>query len=421
MVTESRLSLHGGQPSAAFDVERVRQDFPILHQEVNGKPLVYLDNGATTQKPQSVIDTVAGYYANDNSNVHRAAHALSDRATSAFEESRKKVSILINSPTPEQVIWTRGTTEAINLVASSWGSQNLNQGDRIVVSVMEHHSNIVPWQLLAERTGAEVVPVPITPEGELDMDALRGVLNERVKLVAIGHVSNALGTVNPVQEIARLAHTVGALVLVDGAQGPSHLFVDVQELECDFYAFSGHKLFGPTGIGVLWGKAELLNQMPPYQGGGEMIERVSFEGTTFNAAPFRFEAGTPNIAGVIGLGAAVDYLNSLDRQAAFAHEDQVIGYARERAGQIAGMQVIGRAKQSIGILSFLIDGAHPSDIGMLLDQQGIAVRAGHHCTQPLMQFLKIPGTARASFSFYNTKEEVDCLFNALEKVQSMFA
>lgn len=401
--------------TVSFDVEAVRRDFPILDQQVNGRPLAYLDNGATTQKPLSVIKAVADYYRNDNANVHRAAHELSDRATQAFEQARAKVAQFIGSPSAEQLVWTRGTTESINLVAATWGVSNVSKGDRILVSVMEHHSNIVPWQLLAERVGAEVVPVPVSAKGELEMSVFTDLLDERVKMVAMAHVSNALGTVNPIQEIVRLSHRVGATVLVDGAQGPSHLNVDVQELGCDFYAFSGHKLFGPTGIGVLWGKQDLLEAMPPYQGGGEMIQRVSFEGTTFNSVPFRFEAGTPNIAGVIGLGAAVDYLSELDREAAFAHEHQVLNYAFERASGIEGLKRYGMAAHQVGIFGFLIDGVHPSDLGTLLDKQGVAVRTGHHCTQPLMEFFNIPGTVRASFAFYNTTGEVDRLFEGLEK------
>lgn len=401
--------------TVSFDVEAVRRDFPILDQQVNGRPLAYLDNGATTQKPLSVIKAVADYYRNDNANVHRAAHELSDRATQAFEQARAKVAQFIGSPSAEQLVWTRGTTESINLVAATWGVSNVSKGDRILVSVMEHHSNIVPWQLLAERVGAEVVPVPVSATGELEMSVFTDLLDERVKMVAMAHVSNALGTVNPIQEIVRLSHRVGATVLVDGAQGPSHLNVNVQELGCDFYAFSGHKLFGPTGIGVLWGKQDLLEAMPPYQGGGEMIQRVSFEGTTFNSVPFRFEAGTPNIAGVIGLGAAVDYLSELDREAAFAHEHQVLNYAFERASGIEGLKRYGMAAHQVGIFGFLIDGVHPSDLGTLLDKQGVAVRTGHHCTQPLMEFFNIPGTVRASFAFYNTTGEVDRLFEGLEK------
>ncbi|MEQ8955651.1 MAG: cysteine desulfurase, partial [Gammaproteobacteria bacterium] len=415
----SRINSIASLETVNFDVEAVRRDFPILDQQVNGRPLAYLDNGATTQKPLGVINAVDYYYRNDNANVHRAAHALSDRATHAFEQARTRVAQFINSPSAEQVVWTRGTTEAINLVAATWGVANLKKGDRILVSVMEHHSNIVPWQLLAERVNAEVIPVPVSAKGELETGALTELLDERVKMVAIGHVSNALGTVNPVQEIVRLAHAVGAKVLVDGAQGPSHLDVDVQELGCDFYAFSGHKMFGPTGIGVLWGKQALLEAMPPYQGGGEMIEHVSFKGTTFNSVPFRFEAGTPNIAGVVGLGAAVDYLSELDREAAFAHEHKVLSYAFERASGIEGLKRVGMAQHQVGIFSFLIDGVHPSDLGMLLDKQGIAVRTGHHCTQPLMEFFNIPGTVRASFAFYNTTDEVDRLFEGLEKAREL--
>lgn len=403
-----------------FDVEQVREDFPILREQVNGHPLVYLDNAATTQKPQAVIDAIVHYYCHDNSNVHRGAHTLAERATAKFEAARTKVTEFLNAPSSDQVLWTRGTTEGVNLVASSWGRVNLQAGDRVLVSAMEHHSNIVPWQMAAEATGAKVEAIPVDATGTLDVQAFADMLDERVKMVSIGHVSNALGTVNPVQDIIALAHRVGARVLVDGAQAVSHWSVDVQALDCDFYAFSAHKLFGPTGIGVLYGKRELLEAMPPYQGGGEMIERVSFAGTTYNQLPYKFEAGTPDIAGAIGLGAAVDYLNQMDRVAAAAHEQTVLAYAEERARDFPGITLVGTSAQKISVLSFLMEGTHPNDLGFLLDQQGIALRTGHHCAQPLMEQYGIPGTVRASFSFYNTLAEVDRLFAGLEKARQFF-
>lgn len=402
-----------------FDVERVRADFPILQQQVNGHPLVYLDNAATTQKPQAVIDAISDYYCHDNSNVHRGAHALSDRATAKFEAARQKVADFIHAGSSAQIIWTRGTTEAINLVAASWGSARLKAGDRILVSAMEHHSNIVPWQIVAEKTGAQVEVIPVDETGTLDIKAFAMMLDHRVRMVSVNHVSNALGTINPVADMVRLAHDAGALVLVDGAQAIAHWPIDVQALDCDFYTFSGHKLFGPTGIGVLYGRRELLDAMPPYQGGGEMIETVSFSGTTYNQLPYKFEAGTPDIAGAIGLGAAVDYVNALDRAAAAAHEDALLAYARDKALQVPGLRLVGTARDKVAVLSFVLDGTHPSDIGMLMDQQGVAVRTGHHCAQPLMDQYQLPGTVRASFSIYNTFDDVDRLFAALEKARGM--
>lgn len=402
-----------------FDVERVRADFPILQQQVNGHPLVYLDNAATTQKPRAVIDAISDYYCHDNSNVHRGAHALSDRATAKFEAARQKVADFIHADTSAQIIWTRGATEAINLVAASWGGANLKAGDRILVSAMEHHSNIVPWQIIAEKTGAQVEVIPVDDTGTLDVNAFAMMLDHRVRMVSVNHVSNALGSINPVADMIRLAHEAGALVLVDGAQAIAHWPIDVQALNCDFYTFSGHKLFGPTGIGVLYGRRELLDAMPPYQGGGEMIETVSFSGTTYNQLPYKFEAGTPDIAGAIGLGAAIDYVNALDRTAAAAHEDALLAYARDRALQVPGLRLIGIAVNKVAVLSFVLEGAHPSDIGMLMDQQGIAVRTGHHCAQPLMDQYQLPGTVRASFSIYNTFEDVDRLFAALDKARGM--
>ncbi len=403
--------------SAVFDAEAVRRDFPILWREVNGQPLVYLDNAATTQKPQIMIDAISDYYCRYNANVHRAAHALSDEATQAFESARDTVAHFINSPGSQQVIWTRGTTEAINLVAATWGRANLGRGDRVLVPALEHHSNIVPWQMVCAQTGAEVVPVDVTAGGEVDLAALEALLDDRVKLIALAHVSNALGTVNPVREVIELAHRVGALVLVDGAQAVAHAPVDVQALGCDFYAFSGHKVFGPTGIGVLWGREELLDAMPPYQGGGEMIETVRFEGTTWNVLPYKFEAGTPDIAGAIGLAAAIRYLEPLDWAGMAAHEASLLEYTWERAAAFPGLRRVGEASRIAGVFSFLLEGTHPSDVGMLLDQQGVAVRTGHHCAQPLMERYSIPGTVRASFALYNTREDVDRLFAALEKAR----
>lgn len=400
-----------------FDVEKIRQDFPILHQEVNGQPLVYLDNAATTQKPNAVIDALCDYYRHDNSNVHRGAHALADRATIKFEAAREKVAKFINAASVQEVIWTRGTTESINLVASSWGRTHLNAGDKVLVSAMEHHANIVPWQLVALERGATVEPIPVTAEGALDLEAFQALLDDRVKMVSIGQVSNALGTINPIEDIIRLAHAKGAKVCVDGAQGVSHWTVDVQALDCDFYTFSAHKVFGPTGLGVLYGKRELLEAMPPYQSGGEMIETVSFSGTTFNQLPFKFEAGTPDIAGAIAFGAAIDYLNSIDREAAVAHEQALLAYAEKKAQSCEGLTIVGTAANKVSVLSFLIEGTHPADLGMLLDKQGIAVRTGNHCAQPIMAQFGIPGTVRASFSFYNTFDEVDRLFAAIEKAK----
>lgn len=401
-----------------FDASALRSDFPALQQEVNGQPLIYLDNAATTQKPQSVIDALSHYYSHDNSNVHRGAHTLSDRATLAFEDARKKVLQFINASSTKEVLWTRGTTESINLVASSYARSVLKKGDRILVSAMEHHSNIVPWQLAAQACGAEVVPIPVSENGELELEAYKVLLDERVKLVAVGHVSNALGTVNPVKEITELAHKAGAKVLIDGAQGVPHFDVDVQALDCDFYAFSGHKMYAPTGIGVLYGKESLLEQMPPYHGGGEMIKTVSFEGTTFNELPFKFEAGTPNIGGAVALAAAVDYLQALDRTALAAHEAALMQYAHDKAGQFDGLKRIGCAKTIAGAFSFLLEGVHPADVGMLLDQQGIAVRTGDHCAQPIMKQFGIPGTVRASFALYNTFEDIDALFAGLAKAKT---
>lgn len=401
----------------AFDVSSVRKDFPILDQMVHDKPLVYLDNGATTQKPQTVIDALDHYYKVDNSNVHRGAHTLSDRATIAFEDARKTVQRFINAEHAEEVIWTRGTTESINIVAQSYGSAFIEKDDVILVSAMEHHANIVPWQMLCERTGAILKAIPVLESGDLDMAAFNELIKGNVKFVSLVHVSNALGTVNPVAEVIEKSHAVGAKVLIDGAQAVAHFPVDVQALDADFYVFSGHKVFGPTGIGCLYGKKALMDVMPPVQGGGEMIEKVSFAGTTYQGLPFKFEAGTPNIAGAIALDAGLKYVMNLDRDAMAAYEDELLQYAHEKAAQCEGMKVIGTAKEKAGVLSFLIEGTHPADVGMLLDQQGVAVRTGHHCAMPIMDQFCIPGTARASFSIYNTKADVDALFTALEKVK----
>lgn len=411
------MSEQGTAKPQRFDPQQVRAQFPILLQEVNGQPLVYLDNAATTQKPQAVIDALSHYYRCDNSNVHRAAHVLADRATTAFEQSRHTVAQFLKSATSEQVIWTRGTTEAINLVAQSYARSVLQAGDRVLVSALEHHSNIVPWQLAAQACGAEVVPIPVDTSGDIDLTAYKALLDDRVKIVAVNHVSNALGTVNPVAQMIEAAHEVGAKVLIDAAQSVAHFDVDVEALGCDFFAFSGHKVFGPTGIGVLWGRRELLEQMPPYQGGGEMIETVSFSGTTFNTLPFKFEAGTPNIAGAIGLAAALEWLKTLDRQAVAQHEAALLSHCIAQ-GEHLGLQRVGAPKAAVGVYSFLIPGTHPADVGMLLDQQGVAVRTGHHCAQPLMAQFGVPGTVRASFSVYNTMDDVERLVEGLEKVKT---
>lgn len=401
----------------SFDVNRLREAFPILHQEVNGKPLVYLDNAATTQKPTAVIEAVDAYYRGVNSNVHRGAHYLSDAATGQFEDARARVATFLNA-TREEVIWTKGTTEGINLVAQCVGRERLKPGDEVLITTLEHHANIVPWQQACERTGAVLKVVPLREDGSVDENAYYELLGERTRIVALSHVSNSLGTVNPVEKWVKAAREAGAITLVDGAQAVAHFPVDVARIGCDFYAFSGHKLFGPTGIGVLFGRRELLEAMPPYQTGGEMIETVSFEKSTWNQLPYKFEPGTPNIAGVIGLGAAIRWLERQDRTALATHEDALLAAATERAEAFDGLKIIGNAPTKVGVLSFLLDGAHPADVGMLLDQQGVAVRTGHHCCMPLMDSLGIPGTARASFSIYNTLEEVDSLFRALEKVKS---
>jgi cysteine desulfurase / selenocysteine lyase len=406
---------------AAYDVQAVRHDFPILRERVHDKPLVYLDNAATTQKPQAVIDRLTTFYAHENANVHRGVHLLSERATDAYEDARRTVCRFLNAADPREIVFVRGTTEAINLVAQSYGRSHVGPGDEIVITTMEHHSNIVPWQMLCEQTGARLRVVAITDAGELRLDAYEAALSERTKIVAVVHVSNALGTINPVAEIVRLAHGRGIPVLVDGAQAVAHMLVDVRRLDCDFYTFSGHKIFGPTGIGVLYAKAPLLEAMPPYQGGGDMISSVTFERTLYNVLPYKFEAGTPNIAGAIGLAAALDYVDAIGLDRINAYERELLAYGTDALSQIAGLRLTGTAADKAGILAFALEGVHPHDIGTILDRQGIAIRTGHHCCQPLMDRLGVPATARASLALYNTREEIDALAAALDTVREVFA
>ncbi len=403
-----------------LDVVRLREDFPALHQNVHKKPLVYLDSAATSLKPQSVIDTVADVYARDCANIHRAVHLLSQRATQRYEGAREKVRAFLNAANTEEVIFTRGTTESVNLVAQSWGRTNLGPGDEIVLTGLEHHSNIVPWQLVSKATGAALVVVPVTDSGEVPLDSLKERLGQKTKIVATTHASNTLGTILPIAEIARLAHEHDALALFDGAQGAPHLGVDVQAADCDFYAFSGHKLYGPTGIGVLYGKKALLDAMPPYQGGGDMIRSVTFEETLYNDLPYKFEAGTPNIAGAIGLGAAVDYMNAIGLDAIRDHEQRLLAYGTSALRTISGLRLIGTASRKLGVLSFVMESAHPHDIGTIVDAEGVAIRTGHHCTQPLMERFGIAATARASFGLYNTEADIDALVRALQKVTELF-
>ncbi len=407
-------------PNQLLDLARVRADFPILRQQVHGKPLVYLDNAATSQKPKSVIDAEARYYAEYNSNVHRGLHALSQQATDAFEAARETVRRFLNAAKSAETLFVRGTTEAINLVAQSYARPRLKPGDEILVSQMEHHSNIVPWQLVCEQTGALLKVAPINDAGELQLDAFERLLNERTRLVALTHVSNALGTINPIKRLIDLAHARGAAVLVDGAQAVPHIVVDVQALDCDFYAFSGHKLYGPTGIGALYGKEKLLNAMPPYHGGGEMIREVTFEKTTYAGLPQKFEAGTPNIAGAIGLATAIEYILGIGLDVIAAHEHALLEYATAVSKDVPGMRLIGTAREKASILSFALDGIHPHDIGTILDHEGVAIRTGHHCAMPIMTRFQVPATARASFAFYNTREEIDALYRAIRKVKEIF-
>jgi cysteine desulfurase/selenocysteine lyase len=395
-------------------------DFPILSRPIKGKRLAYLDNGATTQKPSAVIDAERDYYEQSNANIHRGVHWLSQHSTDLYEQGRESVRRLLNAANANEIVFTRGTTEGINLVAFSWGRANIKAGDEILITGLEHHSNIVPWQLLCEQTGAVLKVVPVTDSGELDMSAFQALLGSKTRLVGVAHVSNALGTVNPVQEITRLAHAAGALVLIDGAQAVAHQKVDVQAIDCDFYAFSGHKLYGPTGIGALYVRREILQDMPPWQGGGDMIYTVSFERTTYADAPQRFEAGTPNIAGVVGLDAAIRYVESVGLDLIAAHEQSLLDYANAAAQALPGLRIIGTAPHKAGILSFVMDGIHPHDLGTILDTEGVAIRAGHHCAMPLMTRFGIPGTARASLALYNTREDVDALISALLKAQKLF-
>lgn len=401
-------------------VERWRADFPILESKIHGKPLIYLDNAATTQKPQAVIDAEARYYREDNANVHRGVHALSQRATDVFEAARTKVQRFINAARSDEVVFVRGTTEAINLVAQSYARPRLREGDEIIISALEHHSNIVPWQMVCQQTGAVLRVIPVSDTGELDIDAYDKLLNERTKLVALAHVSNALGTINPVRAMIAKAHTHGVPVLLDGAQAIAHLPVDVQALGCDFYAFSGHKIYAPMGIGVLYGKALLLEEMPPYQGGGDMIRTVSFEHTEYNILPYKFEAGTPNVAGAIGLGKALDYLSEIGMETIVAYEAGVLDHATRVIEDIPGMRLVGTAQDKTAILSFLLEGVHAHDIGTILDRQGIAIRAGHHCAMPLMKRFGVAATARASFALYNTREEADALAAGLQRTVELF-
>ncbi|AGA34721.1 Cysteine desulfurase, SufS subfamily [Thioalkalivibrio nitratireducens DSM 14787] len=404
----------------AWDVAAVRRDFPILEQQVHGHPLAYLDNAATTQKPQAVLDALDRYYRHDNANVHRGVHALAERATVAFEAARESARRFLNARTTREIVFVRGTTEAINLVASSFGG-GFAEGDEVILSAMEHHANIVPWQLLRERTGIVLRVLPITAAGELDLDALPGLFSRRTRLLSMVHVSNALGTINPVRELVAAARERGVPVLLDGAQAVPHLRVDVQALDCDFYAFSGHKAFGPTGIGVLYGRERLLEAMPPYQGGGEMIRTVSFEKTTYAGLPHRYEAGTPDIAGAIGLGQAIEYLEALDWDAATAYEQWLLAYATECLMQVPGLRIIGQARDKVAVISFVMDGVHPHDMGTILDRCGLAVRAGHHCAMPVMTWYGVPATSRASMAFYNTPEEIDRLAAALHYAREMLA
>jgi cysteine desulfurase/selenocysteine lyase len=423
MVRQASTAAATAAPNAArptLDVARVRGDFPLLKQQRDGKPLAYLDNAATTQKPRAVVDSLQQYYEGYNANVHRGVYKLSQQATEAFEGSRVKLQRFINAAQPHEVIFVRGVTEAVNLVAHSYGRASFAAGDEVVISAMEHHSNIVPWQIVCEATRARLRVVPMTDAGELELDEFEKLLSPKTKLVALVHVSNSLGTINPIKEMVAIAHGHNIPVLVDGAQAAPHMAVDVQDLDCDFYAVSGHKMFGPTGIGVLYGKSELLNAMPPYQGGGEMIRSVCFDKTTYAPLPAKFEAGTPNIAGAIGLGAAVDYLSGMSWEAVEAHESDLLRYATESLEGIPGLHVLGTAREKASVVSFVLDAVHAHDVGTILDKEGVAIRTGHHCTQPVMERLGVPATARASFAFYNTRDEVDVLVRAVHRVHEVF-
>ncbi|MCF8303378.1 MAG: cysteine desulfurase [Bacteroidales bacterium] len=406
--------------NTGYNLEKIRKDFPILQQEVNGSPLVYFDNAATTQKPLQVINAITDYYHRENSNVHRGVHRLSVMATESFENVRQKIAQHINARYSHEIVFTRGTTESINLVASTWGKKNVKKGDQIIISAIEHHSNIVPWQMLCEEVGARLRIIPVDDAGEMDLEAYRDLFNEKTRLVAVNHISNTLGTINPVKEIVEIAHDNDIPVLIDGAQGLPHGSVDVQDLHCEFYCFSGHKVYGPTGIGGLYGKEKFLEEMPPYQGGGEMIKSVTFEKTDYNDIPYKFEAGTPNVAGVIGFGAALDYINNLGLENIKKHEDELMHYATTELEKMDGITIIGKARNKASVISLLIGDIHPYDAGTIIDHFGVAVRTGNHCTQPIMDHYGIPGTVRASFGLYNTKTEIETLLKAINKVKEMF-
>jgi cysteine desulfurase/selenocysteine lyase len=407
--------------SLQLDIDKIREDFPILHQSIHGKPLVYLDTSVTSQKPNSVINAISHYYQHNNANVHRGVYTLSERATFAFEKTREQIKSFINASATEEIIFTKGATEGINLVAQSYGRSQFKPGDEVIISILEHHSNIVPWQILSKELGIVLRVIPISDTGELDLTAYQQLLNPRTKMVAITHASNALGTINPIKKIIALAHEQNIPVLIDGAQAFPHLSVNVQDLDCDFYVFSAHKAYGPTGVGVLYGKKPLLEAMPPYQGGGDMIEQVTLEGFTTNKLPYKFEAGTPNIANVIGFAAALDYLEKIGMQQITKHEQTLLHYAHNQLSQIPGLRIIGTASQKVGVVSFVLDDIHPHDIGTILDHEGIAVRAGHHCAMPLMNRLNVPATVRASFGIYNKTEEIDILVDGLHQVKRLFA
>jgi cysteine desulfurase/selenocysteine lyase len=408
-------------PTPGFDVRQIREDFPLLKQKVYGKPLVYLDNAATSQKPQVVIDALLRFYTQDCSNVHRGVHLLSQRATQAYEDARLKLQWFLNAADSREIVYVRGATEGINLVAQTFGRERVQAGDEILITALEHHSNIVPWQILCQEKGARLRVAPINNRGELILEEFEKLLSDRTRLASVAHISNALGTINPIKQIVEMAHARDIPVLVDGAQAAPHLKVDLRELDCDFYVLSGHKLFGPTGIGALYGKARLLESMPPYQGGGDMILTVTFEKTTYNHIPHKFEAGTPNIAGAIGWGAALDYVTSVGMENISSYEHALLAYATEAVGQIPGVHLIGTAREKAGVLSFILDGVHPHDVGTVLDREGIAVRTGHHCAQPVMERFGVPATVRASLAFYNTKQEVNALAEGLQRVKTMFA
>ncbi|NMO19928.1 cysteine desulfurase [Pyxidicoccus fallax] len=405
---------------SGFDVQRVREDFPILRQEVRGRPLVYLDSAATSQKPQAVIDAIVRFYQHDNANVHRGVHVLSERSTEAYEGARETVRRFINARDAKEIIFVRGTTEAINLVAQTYGRKHLGPGDEVLITHIEHHANIVPWRMLCEQTGAVLKVIPVDERGELKLDEADAMMTERTRILAVSHVSNALGTVTPVKELTRRAHAKGIPVLVDGAQAVTHFPVDVQDIGCDFYAFSGHKMFGPTGIGVLYGRMERLEPLPPYQGGGDMILSVTMEKVTYNRVPHRFEAGTPDLAGAVGLAAAIRYLESLGMANVAAHDQELLAYATQALESVPGLRIVGQAREKSAVLSFLLEDIHPHDVGTILDREGICIRTGHHCAQPVMQFFKVPATSRASLALYNTREDVDALVRGLHKVLEVF-